>query len=97
MEVHGISKASITTKSGLRIEAERPVRQAIPKLRPVRLPGLTPDDMEPYDGEFGGAESLGMDNSAAMAEYGSDYEDPDLYPSGIDPVAELRERMKNHG
>jgi hypothetical protein len=97
MEQYGLSKVSVTTKTGLHIEAEKPAKMRNAAMVPVALTGKTLEEPDPYDGEFGGTEMEGVDNSATMAEYGSDYDDPDLYPSGVDPIAEIRERMRNHG
>ena len=96
MKESGVYECEVVGKDGERILA----KMAPPAPKPEwRVSSVQQGPVMMYKP---GEEPEELDNSAAMPEYdggspykgNSVYDDPDLYPDGIDPVAELR---KQHG
>lgn len=90
MKTYGVSKAEYHDADGTRLSVEMDnTPQVHPTTIPFTPPGLDEVEIEEEDIE---------NHSAAMPRPKGVYEDPDLYPDGVDPVNEAHEyaRLMGH-
>ena len=106
MKEYGVQSCEVSDPGGgsihVRMSESRSYPTSIPLVdgayeldQSARVPRTQHGGPSPHE------EAQGLDNSAVMPEYNGEvsykgasiYDDPDLYPEGVDPVADLKARF----